>query len=150
MMHRTTRALALGLALALALPGAAFATTATSSTAATATVDSALSMSGVPATYALGHAVAGSTLAGPEFSIVIVSSETVFNVSAASTAFTSGAGTIPGTAVRYLVGGTNYDSTEAAVSIGHASPLATTIKLVLPADAKAGTYAGTVTFTASN
>jgi len=150
-LSRTLRAIALGAALALALPGAAFAATVTAESAVTATVAGSISLSGVPATYSLGTGIANTPLMGPDWTVTVTSSDP-FSLKVSTTAFTSGANTIPRTA--FLI----FSDTHATINGGDGTPveIATTSPVVghfglnIPPGAPAGTYTATVTFTATN
>jgi hypothetical protein len=153
-MRHFIRAAALGAILALALPGAAFAATTTSVTTATVTVNGVISMTGIPATYANGSGVAGAILTGPPFTITVASSDP-FVVSVAASDFVSGGNTIVAdhTTLTFITGATSLDYTGPAgvpMEIGTTTPLTEKVKMILPLTAHAGTYTGTLTWTASN
>lgn len=152
-MHRSFRAAAvMALALALILPGAAMAATTSSSTTATATVDSVISMTGVPATYNFGHGIPGSILTGPTFTINVTSSETAWSLTATVTNFTSGGNTITTSGqFQWFSNGTAAmwnGSTPAELST--VSPIVEYMKLEPGSGAKSGVYTGVITFTAQN
>jgi hypothetical protein len=151
-MHRTTRAAAFGLALALIIPGAAMAATATSSTTATVTVDSVISMTGVPATYNFGHDIPGSILTGPTFTINVTSSETAWQLHATVTNFTSGGNTITtsGQFQWFSNGSAQMWNGSTPALLSTVSPIVEYMKLEPGSGARSGVYTGTVTFTATN
>ncbi len=152
-MNRILRAAALGAILVLAIPGAAFGATVTSTTVASATVDSTLSMTGIPATLDFSHASAGAVLTAPVFTYTVTSSDGPGSATLHMTAtdFVNGVHTITavgnmtykiggGSVQPYPVGGTNLN-TDASYPV--------TLGLSLPANAHSGVYTSTLTFTAS-
>lgn len=140
------------LVLTMSLAGTALGATATSSTTVSATVDASISISGVPVTIDLGHAASGADLFSSNFTITVGSSEPTFSVSMSSTDFASGGSTIAATHLMPIVNGTQLDSAAANVPhpIGTTSPLTVHLKFAIPNGTPAGTYAATITFTASN
>ena len=172
MIYRRSRAIiaAIALTLVLAMPAAAVTSTVSESL----TVDSAITMTGVPASINYGNAIAGGPrVTATPFDITVSSNDaTGWYVSAASSVLTSSEGTIPVTARRHVVGTVSGCTNPASVTLGPSftgtgsAPDTTggkvfmtssgagtgcakfTAGINVPGSALAGSYTGTLTFEA--
>lgn len=168
---RRTRALVGALALTLALAGPTLGATATQSASETLTVNSTLTLTGVPATLAYGSGVGGATLSAPAFTAVSTTNNPAgVVVSATVNALTSNGNTIALTNRSVLLAqGTSW--TGCSEMSGNALPFTKTFtaasmnlyqrttagtceavvtpKVTIPASAVPGAYTGTFTLTAT-
>lgn len=94
-LNRRPRALLAALALTLALAGPASAATSTQQSSETLTVQSTVSLTGLPTSLAYGSGVTGSTLSAPAFTLTASTNSTAgLKVVWAATNLTSASGSI--------------------------------------------------------